>query len=588
MVQMASPQKRKKSGVYYFRRRVPADLVDTFGVEVIVSLDTKDASTAKSRFSDESVRFDDKMRQARLRQSLPFDILTVTKAQTIASLWFQDTLEADAAQRLETDGDDLIDREADVTAHEAALEQIESINGLPTRRRQAAMLALVADDIAQVEKLHALRLEAESVSHVRLAEEILAARIKVETVREARQRGTFDVAKKLASGFAEDFPDLPRGHSVARQTPSVVQAKGGVEAPPLSEVVKAYLAENKPPVGTEMETNKTVRRFIEVHGDVSASAINKAMVREWKALVEQLPKRQTARQKKMTVRELVADCASMGPERRLTFTSVNKDVSTLGTVLRVASVAWEFPDAWRSPTEGMKIRRSREQRKAKRQSFTDLDLKAIFSTPIYTQGKRVLAGAGEAAKWIPLLAIYTGARLGELGQLCVDDVVEDAGVMCIDINERDDKAVKTKGSVRLVPLHSDLTNQLGFLQFVEQRRKADDVPWLFNELRIGAKKTRTGSWGQFFGRVLREDVARGGCGIKDDAKVFHSFRHTFKTKARAANVPEFVHDGMTGHAAVTTGGGYGDRHPLVVQSEWLEKMDFSTVLNCLMSTTPSE
>jgi len=77
--------------------------------------------------------------------------------------------------------------------------------------------------------------------------------------------------------------------------------------------------------------------------------------------------------------------------------------------------------------------------------------------------------------------------------------------------------------------------------------------------------------------LLRLEIEKGGCGIEDRAKVFHSFRHTFKTKARAANVPEFIHDGMTGHAAVNVGGDYGDRHPAVVQSEWLEKMGFSVV-----------
>ena len=583
MVQMSAPIKRPPHDVFYFRRRVPSDLVGVVGKKTITfSLKTKDPLIAKRRMAEELVRFDDDMARRREERTRPFDNLTVTKAKAIAGLWLQDTLEADAAHRLETDGVDLIDLQADVTAHEAALEQIERINALPTRRRQAAMLACVADDVAHVEKLQGLRLEVGSVSHVRLAEEILSARSKVESVREARQRGNFDVARKLASGFAEGFPDMPHGQAGARQLAHVGHLGGTVNAPPLTEVVTAYLAEKNLPIGTQMETNKTVRRFVEVHGDVPASAVNKAMVREWRALVEQLPKRQTARRKKMTITELVADCASLTPAERLTFTSVNKDVSTLGTVLRFASDKWEFPDAWRCPTEGMKIKRPRELRKQNRKSFTDADIRAIFGMPIYTQGKRPIGGAGEASKWMPILAAYTGARVGEIGQLCVKDIFQERGVWCVDLNEDDTKGKKTAGSIRRVALHSDLTGDLGFLKYVEQRRKANDDPWLFNALKPDTKKTRTGSWGKFFGRILREDVAKGGCGIEDRLKTFHSFRHAFKTKAREAGVPEDVHEDMTGHARAGVGAAYGNRTPVNVQSGWLEKMDFSAVRTVLL------
>ena len=584
MVQMASPQKRRGSGVYYFRRRVPQDLVDVLGKEVVVSLKTKDAALAKRRHAEENVKFDDRVQRERQARVRPFDTMTVTKAQAMAGLWLQDALDADAKDRMETDGDGLVDQQADVTAHEVALEQMERIKELPTRRRRVALLAFVADDVSRVAALHDLRLEPESVSHMRLAEEIFGARWKVETVRQERQRGAFDTARRLVSEFVGGFPDLPAGYRGARPAPRAGHAEGADGAPLLQDVLDAYLSEKQLPVGTQMETKKTVRRFVEVHGDVPASAINKAMVREWRRLVEQLPKRQTARQKKMNINELVADCVSLTPDHRLSFTSVNKDVGTLGTILRFASDKWEFPDAWRNPTDGMKIKRPREERGMGRQSFSDDDLRVIFTMPIFTQGKRPAGGAGEAAKWIPLLAAYTGARLGELGQLCVNDVVQDGGVWCLDLNEDEGKKVKTASSIRRVALHSHLIGDLGFLKYVEQRRKAGDGPWLFNELRLDVKETRTGSWGKFFGRILRADVAKGGCGIKDRLKTFHSFRHTFKTKAREAGVPEDVHEDMTGHARAGVGASYGKRTPAKIQAKWLAEMDFNAAFNALLST----
>lgn len=53
VLRMASSWKHPKTGVYYFRRRVPADLVDLIGKhEIKRSLKTKDCSDAKRRFSD--------------------------------------------------------------------------------------------------------------------------------------------------------------------------------------------------------------------------------------------------------------------------------------------------------------------------------------------------------------------------------------------------------------------------------------------------------------------------------------------------------------------------------------------------------
>ena len=48
---------------------------------------------------------------------------------------------------------------------------------------------------------------------------------------------------------------------------------------------------------------------------------------------------------------------------------------------------------------------------------------------------------------------------------------------------------------------------------------------------------------KWFGRYLRIK-----CGITESAKVFHSFRHTFKRMTRDAELPEELHDALTGHA----------------------------------------
>ena len=53
----------------------------------------------------------------------------------------------------------------------------------------------------------------------------------------------------------------------------------------------------------------------------------------------------------------------------------------------------------------------------RRIAFSSDDLKRIFHSPIYTCAYRSVSGGGDACYWLPLLALFTGARIEELAQL---------------------------------------------------------------------------------------------------------------------------------------------------------------------------
>jgi hypothetical protein len=60
-----------------------------------------------------------------------------------------------------------------------------------------------------------------------------------------------------------------------------------------------------------------------------------------------------------------------------------------------------------------------------RRSFDLPALKGIFSSPVYTAGHRPKGGGGDASYWVPLLALFTGARLeGAYTQRPVEDCTE--------------------------------------------------------------------------------------------------------------------------------------------------------------------
>lgn len=198
----------------------------------------------------------------------------------------------------------------------------------------------------------------------------------------------------------------------------------------------------------------------------------------------------------------------------------------------------------------------------RRLPFSADDLRAIFTGSLY-QGGKVPADY----RWLPILALHTGCRLEELGQLTVDDVRFEDGIWHLDINTLEaGKRLKTAGSRRRIPLHQNVMS-CGFLEYAEHRR-TNGGQWLFENLRQDRHGTRTSAFSRWFGRYLRE------VGITDRRKVFHSLRHTFKTACRLADIPEAMHDQLTGHVNGSVGRTYGSGYSLKQLADAIGRINF--------------
>jgi integrase len=152
---------------------------------------------------------------------------------------------------------------------------------------------------------------------------------------------------------------------------------------------------------------------------------------------------------------------------------------------------------------------------------------------------------------LPLLGLYTGARQGELAPSVTEDAA--TGTYSIAIVEDDARGVrlKTASSRRIVPVHPEL-HRLGFLRLVDARRQAEGPKAaLFPLLKPGPRGGYAEGWSKWFGRYIRTN------GITNKARVFHSFRHSFKDALRAAGVSEDVNDALTGHSGGGVGRTYG-------------------------------
>lgn len=164
-------------------------------------------------------------------------------------------------------------------------------------------------------------------------------------------------------------------------------------------------------------------------------------------------------------------------------------------------------------------------------------LALLFGHDIWQKGvmPRVKFAGGPAAYWIPLLALYTGARLSEICQLEVNNIQRIDGIEVLKITDSGEgQRVKSDAGHRVIPIHSTLL-ELGFMEYVEGQSGTT----LWSDL-----PKRSGKAGGFFSRFFGD--LRKRLGIPSDI-VFHSFRHTFRSALVEKGISEPVIDRLLGH-----------------------------------------
>ena len=357
-----------------------------------------------------------------------------------------------------------------------------------------------------------------------------------------------------------------RGYDLllSRQAGGIVEAPARPNAgvgPKLSEALKAWTAggttrgARKPGHGAVTEAGRAVRRFLEWHDDLRLGSIDKAKARDFRDALSRVRTRLPHDVSKLPLRELLKRNLEHLPPAHAN--TINKSMNLLSAVVAHAMREGELDKLpnYANPFKGMKL--ITDEREAERREFFDAaDLRAIFSTKVYSEGARPKGGGGEAAFWLPLIALLSGARQNEIAQLRVDDLRHDAetGVWFFTIGTEGGRSIKTASSRRMVPVHPHLV-AVGLLRYrqslIDRASGNAGSADLWPDLVSDAEGRRAGPWSKWFNRYLRVAAK-----VTDANKVFHSFRHTMKRMARDAGLHEEVHDALTGHA----GGGEGRRY----------------------------
>ena len=330
---------------------------------------------------------------------------------------------------------------------------------------------------------------------------------------------------------------------------SAPSSRGGT----LRDAVAGWEKERARPAGPVHEYKRAVAMFIELHGDMPVAEIKRTHVLEFRQALQSVPRARGGKLRNASLPELNAWARKHPEAPKVSPATVNKQ---LGAVQAVANWAYHhgiIPDdvASSDPFQRMKV----EEDRSERGPFDARELQRIFDAPLFTTTERPQASQGAAGVWLPLLALFTGARRAELAGLKVQNVTidEQSGTpLLFVVQERKaGKRLKTRTSERVVPVHPQLV-ELGFLEYVEAcRRDGGEKVWLFPSVAPD-KGSAQAVWGKWWSRYLRKQV-----GIVDPNKVFHSFRHKFSDGATRAGVDRELRQALMGHSDTSVSGGYG-------------------------------
>jgi integrase len=377
--------------------------------------------------------------------------------------------------------------------------------------------------------------------------------------------------KALEHIITNVHPDPFSDQANAEFATSPRQLAGRDIAPALSVASEEWLR-----VKAKVWPEKTVRsrrafinQFVSVAGDKPINLYGKGDVRRFMKVLEVLPPNwsKNSRLNQMGIIAAADEATRLGlaPTKP-------KNVNNIMTSCS-SCFAWlmkNHDDLNSNPFSGIKVE-FREDIRAARDSFSSVELCRIFQSAEFNK-----LGRDSAKHWVPLIALYTGMRASEICQLYVTDVRREDGISYFDNNlDHPDKRLKTSSSKRRSPIHQQL-ELLGFLDFVERRKKAGSVR-LFPDVAMAADGYYSTIFSKWFSRFLRS------LGIKREKITFHSFRHTFEDAARSAKIDHAVMNALQGHSEGDMSDRYGSQYPLIVLNDAMQKISYPKLVERIVS-----
>ena len=532
-----------KSGRVQYRRVFPQQLQAHVGATALVrTLKAKSITdpAAVELFRAANDEFDRRVTLARKAASGQFDELDGPKAAWLVESYFAAQLANDDARRMLG--------ETDPEMHEAADDGLRETLARGDVRH---IVEMFEEDVAALAAPQRWHFDKASEPFARVCFELLRAHIRANEMAMARDAGAPVETPQMAA---------PPRHPPAFSKP----AGRSFDAIARAEMDRPTFGAG---ASTKQMWNTALRYFREVHGDLSPEEISRSHATRLADLLALAPANRTKVERKLPLPK-IAD-AYRGKD------IIRLARKTRGAILGALQAAWNraqrsgeindnLPNPFARPSLG------KAPPPVENEGLLKPETNAIFSLPVFTKGERPKGGRGEAAYWIPILLLTTGARPEELAQLLVSDVQrqEETGEWTLTITDegthphKRQRRLKAGKGRRTFPLPLLVTG-LGFLEYVAWVREHSEA--LFPDLRTKGKRDELyASFGDWWRKYLR---ANNAYPAGEHRKGGRDFRHTWPTVARTCGVSMDAQQYIMGH--IPPGAGmnarYGSRQPLAAE-----------------------
>ena len=357
----------------------------------------------------------------------------------------------------------------------------------------------------------------------------------------------------------ELFPELinsPIIENYAPEPKEPYRVSAPTNSEQISDCANKYYARKKVEGVREkgIQSDKSViDEFVEIVGDIGFASVTKKEVSHYIDVQTKLP---SNRNKKIEYRDLtINDVMELNLSQKETQTpqNINKRIGKLSVFAN-----WGVRQGLinNNPFSGMKFLLKKQPNK--RQPFNNKDLRIILNPETYFKWTVEFKHPFRKGRviynmpyyWIFLCGIFSGMRTNEIAQLRTQDIKKEKNIWFMYVTESEETKVKTENAIRKVPIHPQLT-ELGFIDYVGnvKRKKKDRIFWELKQERDGYAGNLSRHYNERFLRAV---------GVWEKiVKVLYCTRHTFINKLYSEKVDENVIKTLVGHEKDFTMKHYG-------------------------------
>lgn len=491
----------RQGNTYYFRYAVPADLRETLGRrELLYSLETGYLKSARC-----------KARILATKATEIFNAIRAGEHSAMSKEEIRDFLDF-MFRRLLDESEQKHYGEAphlsDIFTYQAGTteQRLASSKQMLINRDYADFLLITYELLKCMGDEKYRKISIEDFRH--LGHEVGKHLINFFEIQTKRAQGDYNFEKSI-------YPPKPIAAPVPQQAAPADRTDAQI---PLSKVLDTYISEK---VETKEWTERsaydirsTLVHLVDILGDIPMGGISFETMRTFKDTLRRMPpnRNKLKAYRGKTVQEIL----EMKPEKTISATTFNGIMSNVSGFFNWCETHGYLD---RNYARNMTIK-IKQQPHTFRDAFEQDELARLFNAKGYARDTFLQP----FMFWLPVLGLYTGARMEELCQLYVDDVRLVRDLWVLDFNENPDKKghpdkhLKTVHARRQTPLHPFIVKDLRFAEYC-QHLKACGQDRVFPEL-VKVRDRYGHAASKWFKRY------RLKAGVDSDKLDFHSFRHT--------------------------------------------------------------